>query len=37
VATCSKEKKREKRKKFLAQALVCLMSIVLSFAFALCD
>jgi hypothetical protein len=37
VATCSKENKREERKKdFQAQALLCLMSIVLSFIFALC-
>jgi hypothetical protein len=31
------EKKREERKKFQAQALACLISIVLSFVFALCD
>jgi hypothetical protein len=37
VATCSKEKRRKKeRKKFQAQALACLMFIVLSFVFALC-
>jgi hypothetical protein len=39
VATCSKEKKRKEkkeRKKFQAQALACLMSIVHSFVFALC-
>jgi hypothetical protein len=37
VATCSKEKRRnkERKKKFQAQALACLMSIVLSFIFAL--
>jgi hypothetical protein len=31
MATCSKEKKREERKKekFQAQALACLMSIIL--------
>jgi hypothetical protein len=40
MATCSKEKKieerRKERKKFQAQALACLMSIALSFIFALC-
>jgi hypothetical protein len=38
VATCSKEKKRKERKKrnFKEQALAYLMSIVLSFVFALC-
>jgi hypothetical protein len=46
VAICSKEKKRKEkrrkkerkkeRKKFQAQGLACLMSIVLSFVFALC-
>jgi membrane protein YqaA with SNARE-associated domain len=47
VSTCSKEKKRKEkkrkekrrkkeRKKFQAQALACLMFIILSFVFALC-
>jgi hypothetical protein len=37
VAICSKEKKiKEKRKNSKAQSLACLMSIVLSFVFALC-
>jgi hypothetical protein len=37
VTNFSKEKRRKKkRKKFQAQALPCLMSIVLSFVFALC-
>jgi hypothetical protein len=37
VAIFSKEKKIEERKKSSkAQALACLMSIVLSFVFALC-
>jgi hypothetical protein len=36
VGICSKEKKREERKNSKAQALACLMSIVLSFVFALC-
>jgi hypothetical protein len=39
VVTCLKEKKREERKKeksSKAQVLACLMSIVISFVFALC-
>jgi hypothetical protein len=37
VATCSNEKKIEERKKnSKAQAHACLMSIVLSFVFAIC-
>jgi hypothetical protein len=40
VAICSKEKKREEinkeRKSSKAQSLACLMSMVLSFVFALC-
>jgi hypothetical protein len=31
-----KEKEKKERKKFQAQELACLMSIVLSFVFALC-
>jgi hypothetical protein len=39
VATCSKEKERKERnkEKFQAQELACLISIVLSFFFVLCD
>jgi hypothetical protein len=32
-----KEREDKEGKKFLAQALACLMSIVVSFVFALCD
>jgi hypothetical protein len=36
MSTCSKEKKERKKKFGTAQALACLMSIVLSFVLALC-
>jgi hypothetical protein len=32
-----KKKIEERKKKFQAQALACLMSIIISFVFALCD